>query len=375
MAVRRPGRAPRWRRKLPKFRAGLKRKYGRGAKKRANRTGRRVRPRTGNSIKDVGSGGYNQWQKRKISTGKRVKQSTLDRRLVRASRNYTLLGFRGVKNFDDKGFYPIHSVKVDSINYQPLMVFALNLQTSIGLVQPALQLAFDDQVSRWKWYTVNGLSPTAASDNSLQIIRSSDPSPPKMNSTYHEYTHLKMNLWGAKAKPVKYVIDVMQPLSDEVNPWHLPVASALGTAAAQAWEEMVKQFTFNPIARIDHNIRKSFRIVKSMTVTFDPVLTVEADSDPHVKTIEWFIRRNKIVHYDKVSVNEVGDYQVFNGAELKTAVAPETNQSMSGGDKPRDKEMLFVCVRATDFMPAAAFTNDRHASFDLDFRSKFTSLN
>jgi len=307
-------------------------------------------------------------------SGRKVKQSTLDRRLVRASRNYTLLGFRGVKSFDDSGYFPIHCRTDASIHYQPLMVFALNMQTSLGMVNPALQLVFDSQVGRWKFTTVTGLSPNAGPDSHLQIIRSSDPSPPKMNSTYHEYTHLKMNLWGAKSKPVKYVIDVMQPLSDEVNPWHLPADAAIGTAAAQAWEEMVKQFTFNPIARIDHNIRKAFRIVKSMTVTFDPILTVEADSDPHVKTIDWFIRRNKIVHYDKVSVNETGEYQTFAASELKTAVAPETNQTMSGTDKPRDKEMLFVCVRATDFQPAANFTNSLHASFDLDFRSKFTSL-
>lgn len=66
---------------------------------------------------------------------------------------------------------------------------------------------------------------------------------------------MKLNLWGAKSKAVRYQIDVIQPKSDEVNPYHWAIDTPMNTVAAQAWEEQVKQYTFNPISKLDHYIK------------------------------------------------------------------------------------------------------------------------
>lgn len=141
----------------------------------------------------------------------------------------------------------------------------------------------------------------------------------------------------------------------------------------QAWEEFVKQYTFNPIAKIDHYIKRQFKVVKSMSFIISPTLTVEADVDPHVKTIDWFMRVNKLTHFDKVTSVPTG-YTITDDEQLKNTTANEMNVSVPAGVIPRDKECLLLLVRCSDFSAPQAFTNNLHGSYDIDFRTKFTQL-
>ena len=216
-----------------------------------------------------------------------------------------------------------------------------------------------------------GLQFNASASPYLQSIRGTSSG--YASRRYHEYTHVKMNVWGAKNKATRWTIDVVKPLSDEVNPFHWSSLTSMNSVAMQAWEEFVKQYTYNPIAKIDHYIKRQFKVVKSMSFIISPTLTTEADVDPHVKTIDWFMRVNKLTHFDKVTSANTGAL-INDDTQLKNATANELNASHPAGVYPRDKECLLLLIRCSDFSAPQAFTNTLHGSYDIDFRSKFTQL-
>lgn len=368
--------APRWRRALPRRRRGPGRRFKGGVRRRPRLASklRRGGSRTWTKrIKREGSQtGYNQWSRLKKTTGRRVKAGTLDRRLVRANREYCVLGYRNLKAFDDYGAVPIFSSTINTTAFAPVHCYLLNGQLQAGLnVLPGRQLYFDDTAKVWKWSYLSGLQYNAASSPYLQTIRGTSIA--NMSRRYHEYSHVKMNVWGAKQKATRWTIEVVRPLSDEVNPFHWASDTPMNTVAMQAWEEFVKQYTYNPIAKIDHYIKRQFKVVKSMSFIISPTLTTESDVDPHVKTIDWFMRVNKLTHFDKVS-KVPGGYTITDDEQLKNAIANELNVSTPAGEIPRDKECLLLLIRCSDFSAPQAFTNNLHGSYDIDFRTKFTQL-
>lgn len=302
-----------------------------------------------------------------------MSQKTMDRRLVRANREYKILGFRHVKSFDDNGAKFIHSYTTSGGSaYTPVHAYLLNGVIQDETFAPGRLLSFDESTKTWRWITLIGQGP-ATTDTQLQLIKQSHPGD-QFNRAYHEYTHLKLNLWGAKAKAVRYQIDIVQPLSDEVNPFHWGPGIPMGTAAAQAWEEMIKQYTFNPISRIDHYIKRNFKTVKSMSFIISPTSTTESDADPHVKTVDWFMRFNRMVNFDKVTRNSDGVYTLQTAADLKSANAEEMRTAHDTSEIPRDKQCLILLIRASDYSAPQEFSNNIHGSYDIDFRTKFTSL-
>ena len=300
--------------------------------------------------------------------------AVLDRRLVRANRDFEILGFRQLKRFDDNGAVPIHSSTNENFHHTPVHAYLLNGQVCDEVFNPGRLLYFNDANNTWNWTVLQGLDSTGGNTPAIQIIKRSDAVLNEQPRRYHEYSHLKLNLWGAKSKAVRYQIDVIQPKSDEVNPYHWAIDTPMNTVAAQAWEEQVKQYTFNPISKLDHYIKSNFRIIKSMTVMISPTSTTESDADPHVKTIDWFMRVNKMVQYDKVTRNGFGDYTLQDAAELKNANNFTTRIQKDCGEMPRDTQAMILLIRATDYSEPQAFTNNLHASYDIDFRVKYTGL-
>lgn len=300
--------------------------------------------------------------------------AVLDRRLVRANRDFEILGYRQLKRFDDSGAVPIHSFTNTEFHHTPVHAYLLNGQVCDEVFNPGRLLYFNDAANTWNWAVLQGLDSTGVNTPAIQVIKRSDAVFNEQPRRYHEYSHLKLNLWGAKSKAVRYQIDVIQPKSDEVNPYHWAIDTPMNTVAAQAWEEQVKQYTFNPISKLDHYIKSNFKIIKSMSVMISPTSTTESDADPHVKTIDWFMRVNKMVQFDKTTRNGFGDYTLQDAAELKNANNFTTRVQKDTSEMPRDTQAMIVLIRATDYSEPQPFTNNLHASYDIDFRTKFTGL-
>lgn len=366
--------APAWRRRGPRAPVTPVRRGGGSCS--VNKLHKRPRYASPQRRKSEGTavGGYNQWSRRKVVTGRRVKPAVMDRRLVRANREYSIQGHRNLKNFDDYGAVPINSSGTGDFKRTPVHCYSLNSQIIDGDITPcARYLGFNDLSNGWYWQEFPGMDKDGALVSIPLQMRKSSPCVSNQQRQYHEYTTIKMNLWGAKAKAIRYQIDLIQPLSDEVNPYHWAAGTVMGTAAGQAWEEMVKQYTFNPIAKMDHYLKRNFRTIKSISFIIEPTSTTESDADPHVKTLEWFIRRNKLVNFDKATTTPVA-VQLQDGNQLKTAAEYTANLATSISKHPRDREQLLLLVRASDYGAPADFSNVVHGSYDIDFATKYTCL-
>lgn len=329
--------------------------------------------------------GYPQWSMLSKRSGRKLPVAQLNKRVLAAAREPILFGFRGVKNFDDNGYYPINSQVVDAVYHQtPCYAFLLNgINRTDGYpLKCARRLYFDANFKQWKWTPVNGLDSAGAVSQELQLLHSANsvsnnrPDVSMGKALFHDYTHIKLNCWGAKTKAVRWSIQVLQPLDDEVNPYHWGTDIPMNTVASQAWEEMMKQYTYNPIVRIDHNKCKSFKVIKNLSFIIEPISTTESDQDPHVKTINWFIRFNRVTMYDKATISATepvyGTFTVQDPVELKSAVDTANKASAPYSNIPRDKQNLILVVRCSDYTATSTvFSSETHGSFDLDFKTKY----
>lgn len=342
--------APKWRRKLPTRTVTREKREGKET-------------------------GVLQWTHLKKASGYKPRVAVLNSRLMRAAQEAVVFGWRRVKNFDDHGAVPCFSQDVSSgaVMRQPLYTFLLNgINRPNATPVPARQLYYSQAAKKYAFTALNGLNPDGGENSVLEYIYDGVNTQMLGQRLYHDYTHVKMNLWGAKNKSVRWIVQVIQPLSDEVNPYHHPVDGYVGTVAAQAYEGFLKQLTYNPISRITHRGPKHFKVIKSMSFIISPSSTTDGDQDPQVKTIDWFMRFNRVTNYDKASMNISGEFTIDDIADFKNNTQEELKSSIPYSSVPRDTQNLILMVRCSDYSPAnPSFTNTIHGSFDLDFKSKY----
>lgn len=339
---------------------------------------RRAYPtRTIRKKKEGVENGYPQWTMVQQRSGRKLPVGALNRRLLSTIREPLIFGFRNMKAFDDYGAIQMNCNA--TYGTQPLACLLLNGINRTNRCEPFRKLTFKDATKQWQWSVQPGLDEQGLGTTELQTITgpwatTGNTAANVGRSAFLEYVQLKMNLWGAKSKAVRWSVQIIQPLSDEVNPYHWAANSGMGTVGAQAWEEMIKQYTYNPIARIDHNKCKAFKVVKSFSCIIEPTSTTESDADPHVKTLNWFLRVNKVCHFDNATVTSDGTFQIQSTAELKNNVDTAHKSTGAFSVVPRDRESLILLVRCSDYNASTtAFDSNIHGSFDIDVRTKYVT--
>lgn len=285
-----------------------------------------------------------------------------------------MLGWRNLKSFSGNGAIPIFSQGTDTTKYQPFHVYSLNSQIQSDVPRPARGLYFNDAINKWTFRELNGLSASNVASPNLQILKNS-LGYQNQQKQYHESTTIKLNCWGSKSRPIRWTVDIVLPITVDIDPWHYAAGASLPDQAAQAYEELLKMYTFNPLSKMDHRIKKNFRIIKTMSWIMGPISSTEVDSDPHVKTINLFIRRNAIVNYDRLTGGALGELTLEDGNDLKTARNHALGTATNLSIHPRHYQHLLMFVRASDFTaPSDVFNNNVHGSYDCVWESKFTNL-
>lgn len=326
-----------------------------------------------------GLGGKNQWTSLNKNTGKKISTKRYNDVMLKAGRESVVYGFRNVKSFDDNGAMVCFNQVAGGAYSQPLHVYDLTSIIRVNNVpNVGRYLYLQDEVdgTNMRWGTLSGLNFGGAASAALQAMTSSKTvSTIEGKAAMHEYVSLKMNLWGAKNKAVRWTIELLQVRDETYDPFSIPVDAAIPSKQQQCLEELLKQYTFNPISKIDRNVRKGFYVVKRFDCTIEANSNEDGDADPNVRTLKWFIRRNRLLRYDETSKAADGRTDLETPSDLKSTVQNDLYMSNPGSVRPRDKQRLFLMVRCTDFSPeSAAFSNSIHGSYDIDWRSKFSYL-
>lgn len=376
MALRRRGR--RFGTKLGKRRTG--RAYG------GTRTKRR---------KFEQAAGYNQFTLEKRVTGRRIGRAAMNRKLMRAAKESIIYTFNRVKNFDDHGLTFCDNAYYDTTNTRYLPVFALLLNgrnTSQADTYPLVQLRCDKSGASdglFYWSALEGNDPATGLVNRRALNVETDSHSSIYNTEgrklYWDWTDLKLNLWGAKNKAVKFTVQVVRALDDELSPFYgllnnptLPTSGPkLTLKAQQHWEELIKQYTYNPITQLHYANSKGLKVLKSWDKIIQPTASYENDADPHCHVLKWFQRYNKVVRFDEELYSLPGDaYRISDDADLETAKQPAQVGQIYPNCAPNSREQVFLLIRASDYVDKAISetSNLICGSFDIAMRTKFSRL-
>lgn len=320
-------------------------------------------------------------------TGNTIAPAVLDRRLVRASREQAVFRFRGVKTFDDNGYFWCNNFTWTNSGVRNLPVYAVLLNGAnqgTNTLQPMRRLfvnstGVDD--GRLSWWNTTGLLSNGALSQNLESVYSSYPSLNIGQRAFLESVHVKMNLWGSKQKAHRWLIQVVKILDDEVSPFHTATSSFVGTKSQQCYEEMLKEFTYNPLSRLDWRTSKKIKVLKSFERILQPTQTTEVDTDPKVVTLDWYMKWNRIVNFDNVNIDvETSGLRMIDDANLVGNGEPNNSGQAAYSTHPRPKEQIVLLIRASDYtnptytLEGDAANNNVHPSFDIEMKSKFLEL-
>jgi hypothetical protein len=174
------------------------------------------------------------------------------------------------------------------------------------------------------------------------------------------WSDIRLQLYGALNVPMTYHVYFVQFKKAWLVP-NIDVASGSGDEIAERaafWEAMAKPLLFNPILVQDQKHMRDLKIIKHDEFHMAPASNTETLVNPHVKTVKYFERWNKLCNYawnDQVNVSFANDSgtQVSVG-ERRTTVQPTERVYM-----------LVLCESFTN----GIFSNTRNGSFDIMVKS------
>lgn len=324
-------------------------------------------------------------------TGRFKTKALLNDALLKAGQESTLYTFRRLKLFDNDGALPMErnllAIPGGQAATMPVYVFSLNGVNRSTLDHwPMYRLwTWADGANDGKLFfnTVYGDNATSAlGDNGLQrMYDSTEGSATTLNGNKAvlRYVDLQMNLWGATSKSTRWTVQVVQVTDESCDPWKLPVnrtngqTSVLSDEGQQAWQELVKQYTFNPLAKLDIHQAQKIKILKTYDITLQPNSTSDGDPDPQCRVLKWFMKEDRIVRFDDKVEQLAGgftdDLQYLNNDQR-----PEHNQ-IAAGVAPRTKDHLMLLIRASNYKGAyGSYSNGNDPSFDIDYKAKWVHL-
>lgn len=324
-------------------------------------------------------GDYNQISVARLQTGrkKRVTLGWLNKQM-QAKNELTVYRWNGLKSFDDNGYYFIgkHFNALGNIINCPLYLYDLTgiINTTSSGVQNAIclkRMTLTTPTGLVGWTDQLHLLSDGSSTSAGIALESASTASSVVNYPHQtsilKWHDVKMNLWGAKARAVKYVIQVIKIDDEILDPWTVKAAAAGGTAddnKYQAfWQSMVKPYAYNPIAYVDPKMKQKYKVLKTYSCIIQPTSTTESDADPHVKTLNWFMRWDRIIDYSQDSARFTGVNDVVNEADFLN------EEAKYGATTTDTKSKLFLLIRAQSTFQSETVDNTNMPSFDLMVRA------
>lgn len=290
---------------------------------------------------------------------------------------------QGLTQYDTtSGFYPIAQrvLTGGSVSY-PIHVWALtafpNINGAGSLVTPNIGYAMGfSSTANTATVTSNILPSVSAagatiSTSPLQL----ENYPGVAAATYvpyrkmfHEWTNVKMNLYGTRSRATRYTCELVQTNDSSAVDF---LSGKDPVKQADYIDYLSRPYIYNNINMGDVQSRKYHKVIKSYDVTIDPIQLTDyagSNSVPHMQTVNWFIKHNKIRRYDWL--DDVG--------QSAHTLTPNFEQNLQGTQtNVEEKYRLYLVLRALS--PSVDVTKvnigdtpnpDIEPSYDLCLRQK-----
>lgn len=129
---------------------------------------------------------------------------------------------------------------------------------------------------------------------------------------FHEYSHIKLNLYGVRKRATKFYVQLVQMKETGCD---FLTAAGTNLEKKKLVDYMVRPLIYNNLNGGDIKAREDFKILKSFETTIAPIKTDEysgATSTPHIVTLNWFIKHNKLRDFSWFGGDTPGSGQVGN---------------------------------------------------------------
>lgn len=322
-----------------------------------------------------------------LTLAKPMSRAAMTAKLTQSMLESVIYRWNGVKAFSGNGQYWMQNRTITGVRYLPWYMLDLtavnNMRTTAAQVvsYPMVQLRQAAVGGNMFFGTVNGLSPDGATPISTYAVEKApvtagagftgDVNSAGFGKSMISHASIQANLWGATAKATKYMVQVVQITDDDLVPDHdLAFAGTEVTKATPKrndfYQNMIKSWTFNPIATTGGLQARKYKVLKTQTITIQPSPTVDGDVDPQCVVYKAFLKLNKLMNYEQRSdflttdadTNDQADYAVNGGVQMNA-------QALS-------TKRIYLVIRATNYGADAGDTNVQTPSFDLSVRIKHT---
>lgn len=288
--------------------------------------------------------------------------------------------FKGLKAFDDSGFYWMN--KSNNTTNTPVgymhncYIFApFHVKQSAAVARPFRRIMSGSSNNAFRSESVEGQNSAGALSAELQVLETSaNVNQVNMGACgMLRWTEMKFNLWGAKGKSVRWFIDFVKPVSEGCNPFSYAAGTPFSTACDSQFQEYLRPKCVNPLSTANDMSPSGWRIIKRHVYDIDPIDLGEVDTDPHVKQVTLFNRWDRLIRFDwTVSTTD---------ESALTFVDASKNVSESGvtysAVRPEEDKDIFVIICGTNYGPYnvnAEASNGVDGSFDMTFRSSWSRL-
>lgn len=336
---------------------------------RRSRGGARVKSKR---IKDVSS--YQQWESYRA---KRRFGKLTQRKINHLSMESTTFFWRSLGNLDlGLGTLLFNNYyTAGSAAGVPMYIFELNscINTRNAQVHSPspMYIPTRTEAGGYTWNSQNGQAADGSNSTVWHIERAPDSS--TSFSTFPggasilEWADIRLDLFGCKAQPTKFIIELCQ-LSEDVVP---SVGTNTDLNHVRFWDQQIRSFISNPnLSQIGYGFAKEKRVLDRRVVDIDPTSTTESDQDPHIKTLKLFYKLNRRCKYNwKDYIAGVSENP--SNTQLPTVWIPTAIDDNNVQVHPRAR--MFMLIRAVKFVRNATYvaqTNTDTPSMNIQVRTR-----
>lgn len=322
---------------------------------------------------EVQGGDYTQFTESHIKSGKYNKLSLRNlSRYVKAQEEPLLLRWNGVKNFDDYGYHPCGRDTSDATYTRlPLYMFDLTstINSSLGsytAASPLFRLQIVKASGTIAWQQISGLQADGAT-TSTEIQYEKNPTYSTLTSSPYDksllkWTDVRLNLWGAKNKAIKYTIAIVKLLDPDLDPYEQTYNRSTNNKHSAHWQQVIKPYTFNPVSSTGAGLSKRIKVLKTFTKIIQPTTSTENDVDPHAHILKWFMKWDRMLSYKESPPYITTATDLISQADFSTSVARVSTRA-------DPKQKLWLMVTASAYSDTVGFDAATAASFDLSVRT------
>lgn len=332
----------------------------------------------------------------KVTVGKPMSRQRLTDKLTRAALEPVIYRWNGVRAFVTRGNYWMQN-RVVTAGYRSLPFYMFDLTAINNFVNgsaqysnPFIQMGMETATGRIGFQGISGFAADGTTATNNFIIERAPTAPLAVDSTSSEiaplsksmleWASIQMNLWGCTAKATKFCVQLVRISDRDLIPQHQDnglytfaqeIATCISTPKALAkktefYQNLIKPWTFNPIATTGGLYHKSYKVLKTHEFTIEPNLTIDGDADANVKVFKMYAKLNKMCNYVDTAVNLTSDAQLITNPTFVQNVG--TNNTCQV--KPTSR--VYLVVRSTNYGNDAADSPTDTPSFDLSIKVKHT---